>query len=86
MVVLEKEPPIPNKSPATGRIAMGSIKDRPTRCNTPKKLFFISVTSFAQYFSLISMDISLLLYPFTKPFDIYVFFPHNEYSNTYSAW
>ena len=36
-----KELPIPRSSPATGRIAMGSIKLRPTRCKTLKILSFM---------------------------------------------
>ena len=31
MVSFVKEPPTPSKRPATGRIAIGSIKDLPTR-------------------------------------------------------
>src|SRR5699024_6022098 len=41
MAALVKELPIPSSSPATGRIAMGSMKLRPTLCNTPKILSFI---------------------------------------------
>ena len=40
IVVLVKEPPIPRNNPAIGKIAMGSIKERPTLCNTPKILSF----------------------------------------------
>jgi hypothetical protein len=35
------ELPIPKRSPATGKSAMGSIKERPTLCRTPKILSFI---------------------------------------------
>ena len=41
MVSLVNELPIPSSSPATGRIAIGSINDRPTRCNIPNILSFI---------------------------------------------
>ena len=41
VVAFVKELPIPSSSPATGRIAIGSIKLRPTLCNTPKILSFI---------------------------------------------
>ena len=36
-----KEPPIPKNNPATGNIAIGNIKERPTLCNTPKISSFI---------------------------------------------
>ncbi len=32
IVVFVNEPPMPRKRPATGNIAMGSMKDRPIRC------------------------------------------------------
>ena len=41
MVVLVKEPPIPKNRPATGRMAIGSMKLRPTLCNTENILSFI---------------------------------------------
>ena len=40
-----KELPMPSSSPATGKRAIGSIKERPTLCNTPKILSFIIFTS-----------------------------------------
>src|SRR5699024_307994 len=42
MVWLVKELPMPSSRPATGSRAMGSMKERPTRCSTPKILSFIS--------------------------------------------
>ena len=41
VVAFVKELPIPRRSPATGRIAIGSIKLLPTRCKTLKILSFI---------------------------------------------
>ena len=41
LVALVKELPRPRSNPATGRIAIGSMKLRPTLCNTPKILSFI---------------------------------------------
>ena len=41
VVSLENEPPIPSNNPATGKIAIGSIKLRPTLCKTPNILSFI---------------------------------------------
>ena len=41
IVSFVNDPPIPRKRPATGKIAIGSINDLPTRCKTPKILSFI---------------------------------------------
>ena len=41
IVSFVKELPSPSNKPATGRIAIGSINDLPTRCKTPKILSFI---------------------------------------------
>jgi hypothetical protein len=43
MVALVKELQTPSSRPATGSSAMGSIKERPTRCKTPKILSFIVI-------------------------------------------
>jgi hypothetical protein len=45
VVSFVKELPIPSSRPATGRIAIGSIKDLPTRCKTPKILSFMFLCS-----------------------------------------
>ena len=42
IVSFVNDPPTPNNNPATGKIAIGNIKDLPTRCKTPKILSFIS--------------------------------------------
>ncbi len=43
IVSFVNEPPTPSNKPATGRIAIGSINDLPTRCNTPKILSFTTI-------------------------------------------
>ena len=38
---------MPRNNPATGKMAIGSMKERPTRCKTPKTLLlFIWIISF----------------------------------------
>ena len=43
IVSFVNEPPTPSSKPATGKIAIGSINDLPTRCNTPKILSFMTI-------------------------------------------
>ena len=51
MVQFVKEPPIPSRSPATGRIAIGSMKERPTRWSTPKILSFMFPSPFPYFYA-----------------------------------
>jgi hypothetical protein len=58
-VALVNEPPIPKNNPATGKIAIGSINDLPTRCKTLKILSFIIPSPFlfifCDYFELLDV-------------------------------
>ena len=67
VVALVNELPNPSSSPATGRIAIGSMKDLPTRCNTPKILSFIACTPFPQEI-LITWLMPMILFSFVDAF------------------
>ena len=56
--------PIPRSRPATGSSAIGSMKERPTRCNTPKILSFIIIISSKKlYLSRIIIMVPLMIIP-----------------------